>query len=177
MNGLSHRWTQETKLCLGDLFADETFLSRNLPKIKPMYPVLSTQEHDIVYLVVGGVKAVGNHQVKGVKHLLSVNTRHNKVLSASSYKGVMWPQLFASDFNLYLQGYQRKQLIRAMKESQRKVHQIKQAYEVLSDTSKRAMYDADLSAAAMLGCAQDGSANVDAMKQDTNHTNSTSLAT
>ncbi|CAN6240357.1 unnamed protein product [Urochloa humidicola] len=71
----------------------------------------------------------------------------------------------------------RKQLIRAMEESQRKVHQIKQAYEVLSDTSKRAMYDADLSAAAMLGCARDGSANVDAMKQDTNHTNSTSLAT
>ncbi|CAN6249582.1 unnamed protein product [Urochloa humidicola] len=106
MSGLSYRWTQETKLCLGDLWAHETFLSRNLPKIKPMYPVLSTQEHDVVYLVVGGVKAVGNHQVKRVKHLFSVNTRHNKVLSAGSYKGGIWPQLFASNFNLYLQDYQ-----------------------------------------------------------------------
>ncbi|CAL5026153.1 unnamed protein product [Urochloa decumbens] len=110
MDDLSHRWTQETKLCLGDLLADETFLSSDLTKMKPMYPVLSTQEHDVVYLVVGGVKAVGNHRVKRAQHLLSVNTRRSKVVSSTSYQEDIWPQLFASDFNLYLQGskhYQR----------------------------------------------------------------------
>ncbi|CAN6249583.1 unnamed protein product [Urochloa humidicola] len=55
----------------------------------------------------------------------------------------------------------------------------RRTYQVLSDASRRAMYDTDLSASCgnVGGCARDGSANVDTVKQDTNPTSSTSSAT
>uniref|UniRef100_A0A0E0M9M3 Uncharacterized protein n=1 Tax=Oryza punctata TaxID=4537 RepID=A0A0E0M9M3_ORYPU len=89
-----------------------TFLSMDLPKNKPIFPVVSTrQRHDVVYLVLAVAERHGHvdgnkrdRTTKRVKYLISVDMRLKKVLFCSSYNspGRLWPNLIDSDFSAYL---------------------------------------------------------------------------
>ncbi|TVU01776.1 hypothetical protein EJB05_52772, partial [Eragrostis curvula] len=84
-DGPSRSWTEETVLLLDDLWADQTFISMGVPRITPMFPYLSTQERDIVYLVIPGDLEYDEegYRTRLVKFLLSVDTRRTKVMSAT----------------------------------------------------------------------------------------------
>ncbi|TVU14626.1 hypothetical protein EJB05_38102, partial [Eragrostis curvula] len=85
-DGPSPSWAEETVLRLDDLWADQTFISMGAPRITPMFPYLSTQERDIVYLVIPGDLEYDDeegYRARLVKFLLSVDTRRTKVMSAT----------------------------------------------------------------------------------------------
>ncbi|KAL6638646.1 hypothetical protein ACP70R_023757 [Stipagrostis hirtigluma subsp. patula] len=101
-------WSKETELCVGDLWADESFVSRGLPQVVPMFPVLSTQQHDVVYVLLHDFDLVDRHVITRAQHLLSVDTRRNKVLSSTTCthknEGHLWlDSLFAAEFSAYIQ--------------------------------------------------------------------------
>jgi hypothetical protein len=71
-------------LRLDDLWADKTLISKGVPRITPLFPMLSTQEHDVVYLVIGGrVDDVEGYKVERAQLLLSVDMRKAMVISAT----------------------------------------------------------------------------------------------
>ncbi|RLN18168.1 hypothetical protein C2845_PM02G45410 [Panicum miliaceum] len=76
LDGPSPTWTKDTVLRLDDLWADKTLISKGVPRITPLFPMLSTQEHDVVYLVIGGrVDDVEGYQIQRVQLLLSVDAQ------------------------------------------------------------------------------------------------------
>ncbi|CAM0153123.1 unnamed protein product [Urochloa decumbens] len=82
LDGPSPSWTKDTVLRLADLWADETYISTGMPQIMPLFPILSRQEHDIIYLVIPGqVEIEEGYRVRRCKLLLSVDTRKAKVVS------------------------------------------------------------------------------------------------
>ncbi|CAN6247545.1 unnamed protein product [Urochloa humidicola] len=82
LDGPSPSWTKDTVLCLADLWADETYISTGMPRITPLFPILSTQKHGIIYLVIpGDVEYVEGCRTRRCKLLLSVDTRKAKVVS------------------------------------------------------------------------------------------------
>ena len=94
-------WMVDTKLLLEDLWKDKTFMSKDVPRIPPLYPILSTLEHDVVYLAIpGDVEEVEGYWFRGAKLLLSVNTRKNRVISATQQKHpralVRWRYILAA---------------------------------------------------------------------------------
>jgi hypothetical protein len=71
-------------LRLDDLWADKTLISKGVPRITPLFPMLSTQEHDVFYLVIGGrVDDVEGYQIQRVQLLLSVDTHKARVIFAT----------------------------------------------------------------------------------------------
>ncbi|XP_066332991.1 uncharacterized protein [Miscanthus floridulus] len=97
----SPSWMVDTKLLLKDLWKDKTFISKDVPQIPPLFPILSTLEHDVVYLVIpGDVEHVEGYPVRGVKFLLSVDTCKTRVISATQQKHpralVRWRYLLAA---------------------------------------------------------------------------------
>jgi hypothetical protein len=57
----------DTKLLLEDLWVDKTFISNDVPRITPVFPILSTLQHDVVYLVIpGDVERVEGYRFRGL---------------------------------------------------------------------------------------------------------------
>jgi hypothetical protein len=84
LDGPSPTWMKDTVLRLDDLWADKTLISKGVPRITPLFPMLSTQEHDVVYLVIGGrVDDVEGYKVERAQLLLSVDMRKAMVISAT----------------------------------------------------------------------------------------------
>ncbi|KAL6909351.1 hypothetical protein ACP4OV_001632 [Aristida adscensionis] len=89
-------WTEDTSLSVGDLWADESFLSRGLPQLRPTCPVLGVQQ-DVVYLHL--LDAEDFDECKP-NHVLSVDMRRHKVLSSveQDIEGAsIWPEVIATD--------------------------------------------------------------------------------
>ena len=92
-------------MLLKDLWKDKTFISKDVPQIPPLFPILSTLEHDVVYLVTpGDVERVEGYRFRGVKFLLSVDTRKARLISATQQKHpralLRWRYLLAASVSL-----------------------------------------------------------------------------
>lgn len=85
LDGPSPSWTKDTVLRLDRLWADETFISIGVPRMKPVFPILSTQEHDIVYLAVPSthIDNEDGFKIRRLEYMLSVDTRNTRVISAT----------------------------------------------------------------------------------------------
>uniref|UniRef100_A0A0D9XD10 DUF1618 domain-containing protein n=1 Tax=Leersia perrieri TaxID=77586 RepID=A0A0D9XD10_9ORYZ len=115
----SPTWTQDTVLRLDDLWADDTFISLGLPQITPLFPNLSTQEHDVVYLCIpGDVDLVEGCRVTRVKAMLSVDTRKTRVISADQENcpETLLRSRFLISFNASHQGSKYHQLMKKVRQ-------------------------------------------------------------
>ncbi|KAF8677310.1 hypothetical protein HU200_046798 [Digitaria exilis] len=85
LDGPSPSWTKDTELRLEHLWADETFISIGVPRMKPVFPILSTQEHDVVYLAIPATHLddVDGYKIRRVEYMLSVDMRNKRVISAT----------------------------------------------------------------------------------------------
>jgi hypothetical protein len=111
-------------MAVQDLWQRKSFCERNLPKIPPMFPVLSSDEDEVVYLSLKEIEqkiAVDIYgQFEGVDivtkahHVLRVDVIQNKVLHCTKYtQGTLitshWPTLFATEFTAYLHDHEVNQ--------------------------------------------------------------------
>lgn len=83
LDDTSPRWVKDTVLRCEDIWADEKFISMDVPRSTPLFPILSTQEHDVVYLVLpDDTELVEGFRFRGLRLLLSVDMRKTRVISA-----------------------------------------------------------------------------------------------
>ncbi|KAL6909352.1 hypothetical protein ACP4OV_001633 [Aristida adscensionis] len=98
------RWSKDTELRVGDLWADEAFVSGGVPRLVPSYPVLSMQQRDVVYLLLARYELIDDREYS-VQYLVSVDTRRHTVLSFNDCGGddlYLGDCLIHSEFSAYL---------------------------------------------------------------------------
>ncbi|KAL6652453.1 hypothetical protein ACP70R_011378 [Stipagrostis hirtigluma subsp. patula] len=110
-------WKEGTTLCIGDLWASESFLQKGLPQVTPSYPILGLHE-DEVYISLNDVDQVdaidAYDNVYGVRvvpkghYVLRVDMLQMKIISSTAGFHIdMAPQMsdmVASEFSAYLKG-------------------------------------------------------------------------
>ncbi|CAL5026398.1 unnamed protein product [Urochloa decumbens] len=116
-------WKKGSTVLVGDLWASESFSQMKLPRVRPMFPVLSMNEDDIVYVFLNDVKyvdsvnycgqIVGRQLMLNGHYVLRLELVRNKVLcskkSTTNNLALLAPTLLASDFSAYLHGSKDRQ--------------------------------------------------------------------
>ncbi|CAN6249397.1 unnamed protein product [Urochloa humidicola] len=111
-------WKEGSSVLVGDLRESESFSQTKLPRVRPMFPVLSMNEDDIVYVFLNDVKyvdsvnyfgqVVGRQLMLNAHYVLRLDLVQNKVLyskkSTTNNLTLLEPTLLASDFSAYLHG-------------------------------------------------------------------------
>ncbi|RLM73133.1 hypothetical protein C2845_PM15G14690 [Panicum miliaceum] len=116
-------WKKGPAVRVGDLWASESFGKMELPRGRPpMFPVLSMDEDDIVYVFLNDIEFVdtadyfgqiiGRQLVLNGHYLVGLDLVQNKVLyskgGATNNLALLEPTLLASDFSSYLHGSNSK---------------------------------------------------------------------
>nr|XP_051229990.1 uncharacterized protein LOC127347887 [Lolium perenne] len=109
-------WTLSTDLChwnkvnecfVRDIWESNNYLQSGLPKILPLFPVLSMNEDDVVYLVVTRRKVVGCQVEYMGQYLLRVDMQHHKVSFCPQNTEQIRSQPFASQCSAYVSAYHK----------------------------------------------------------------------
>lgn len=99
-------WSKSNECLVSDIWASESHLSLGLPKILPLFPVVSMDEDDVVYLVFTDVTIAVDGLVDTVEYkgqyLLRVDMQQNKVSHHPQSTEQICSQLFASDCCAFL---------------------------------------------------------------------------
>ncbi|XP_047085363.1 uncharacterized protein LOC124696722 [Lolium rigidum] len=125
MDGYGHRpgnelsltaWTLSADLChwnkvnecfVRDIWESNNYLQSGLPKILPLFPVLSMNEDDVVYLVVTRRKVVACQVEYMGQYLLRVDMQHHKVSFCPQNAEQIRSQPFASQCSAYVSAYHK----------------------------------------------------------------------
>ncbi|RLM65638.1 hypothetical protein C2845_PM16G13720 [Panicum miliaceum] len=114
----SREWKKGPAVRVGDLWASESFSEMELPRVRPMFPVLSMDEDEIVYVFLNDIEFVdtadcfgqitGRQLVLNGHYAVGLDLAQIKVLyskgSATNNLASLAPTLLASDFSAYLHG-------------------------------------------------------------------------
>ncbi|TVU15400.1 hypothetical protein EJB05_38919, partial [Eragrostis curvula] len=116
-------WTEGTPLCVGDLWASESFLQSGLPRLTPSYPAISFDEVNVVYFVLEEIDCVDTvdrfGKVRGEivrkgRYVLGLDMMQHKVLchtkAITDNLTPIFPSLIASEFSAHLQGSKDHQI-------------------------------------------------------------------
>ncbi|KAL6614978.1 hypothetical protein ACP70R_037248 [Stipagrostis hirtigluma subsp. patula] len=123
-------WKVGQVIHIADLWASETFRQMELPRVRPMCPILSMKEDEIVYIFLNDLgyamdidewgDAVGMNLILKAHYMVRLDMRRNKVLfskkSSTNDLSLLVPTLLASDFSAYLQGLKHHQSVEESKQ-------------------------------------------------------------
>ncbi|KAG2567470.1 uncharacterized protein LOC120682396 isoform X1 [Panicum virgatum] len=115
-------WKKGPALRVGDLWASESFSKMELPRVRPMFPVLCMDEDEIV-IFLNDVEYVdkvdrfgqitGRQLVLNGHYVVRLDLVQNKVLyskgGTTNNLALLEPALLASDFSAYLRGSKHRQ--------------------------------------------------------------------
>jgi hypothetical protein len=104
-------WEEGTPLPVRDLWASESFRARSLPQVAPSHPVISTDEGEVVYVILNEfdlVHGYDNYGENSVEIVRKAQHVQNKVLHSTKIitddTTPIFTDLIASEFAVYLQG-------------------------------------------------------------------------
>nr|CAB3485099.1 unnamed protein product [Digitaria exilis] len=111
-------WKAGNPLAVSDLWESESFRERNLPKVAPTFPVISTTESQVIYVMMNDVDRVPTRNFFGnvdfvdivlkARYMLSLDPTRNKVLHSTKVftdnMTSLTPEVVASEFSAYIYG-------------------------------------------------------------------------
>uniref|UniRef100_A0A453CZT2 DUF1618 domain-containing protein n=1 Tax=Aegilops tauschii subsp. strangulata TaxID=200361 RepID=A0A453CZT2_AEGTS len=100
-------WTIDRKYNVGNIWASEAYHSTGMPNLAPLFPVLSINEDDVIYLVFTPLKLVDDRAECTSQYLIRVDMKNNKVqLYPQSTESRIHSQVLASEISAYQQHLQ-----------------------------------------------------------------------
>ncbi|KAF8760585.1 hypothetical protein HU200_010016 [Digitaria exilis] len=111
-------WKAGNPLAVSDLWSSKSFRERNLPKVAPSFPVITTTESEVIYVMLNDVDRVPTRNFWGdvvgvdirikARYMLRVEPTQSKVLHSTKFiinnVTSLYPELVASEFSAYLYG-------------------------------------------------------------------------
>ncbi|KAK3142187.1 hypothetical protein QOZ80_4BG0343390 [Eleusine coracana subsp. coracana] len=123
LHDLSGEWVQGKWLCMESLWKSKSFVESGLPRLIPLFPVLSVDEAGVVYVVLNDVDLV--HAVNAFGDVYRVDMKpkahymvrldmvHNEVIChrkiVPQSLATQFPYMLASDLSAHLQGSKDRQ--------------------------------------------------------------------
>ncbi|KAF8702919.1 hypothetical protein HU200_032513 [Digitaria exilis] len=114
-------WKAGNPLAVSDLWSSKSFRERNLPKVAPSFPVITTTESEVIYVMLNDVDRVPTRNFWGMLlewtlelkpvTCLGFEPTQSKVLHSTKFiinnVTSLYPELVASEFSAYLLWFKR----------------------------------------------------------------------